>query len=849
MPPPVQEERPITVMSYDPAIRSYFERHPSISSPTGPQNEKNATANTSPLHNILASVNADNDDDENVDDEDDDDEEAYFDDFEDLDDPFRDEAVADPNNPYNVALQAAEQQGSKNILKESRLINDVDFSRMNLEEYSPEQIEAIYKAKHLGSNNPHALPISQESVGGINPNSYPTAMTVTIERVEIANRPLDRPILYRVVFRGKKLKPIGDEANENQPQRRLAHQMVYESALTYHSLLFDTIKIDVHDLPKSSLLPYSHIGRARIRLSELESVNGSVVQSFPLFAKKAGTTKGRRMGNATAVGHIVVSFDFTRSVEDDEDDSILPDDSASLIGDLGDEELGSRFGTRMKTAAQGEAVVEEFMGYFRAVEKADSSFLDGDTISQAGSSFPSLAPSQTMAGTVLRFEPKKKGAIVGHRTLTGIQELSNIAAAFFNHGWPITKVEFSRSLLFIGKWQARHQAQHRTHDAVVDARKIRVATYFLRYTVATYGTVVMNFLGAGKGYVRDTLRPKADKKTAVDYLGIPAEDMLLWEFSGVEAFKPKFFVSWDSKTAAIVISVRGTLNIHEVVTDICAEYEPYKTGFAHRGMLRCALWLEQHLVPQLIGLIRTHRARALYIVGHSLGGSIAALLTMLIKDSPVVVQELRAASGCADPAKFRMHCFAFAPPPCVSGGLADSLEGWVDSYVNENDTVPRLSYGAVCDFRELVIKGAELLKTPGPETEKFEVLTTLANQLQSANTYPKVYIPGTVFYVYKTSRVLKSSASSPSFKRSPKRSQSFAPESGIEAVDDERPHYVLERTDRTRFLTVQVKLQAHDWLVEHHVEPEESPQPQRGGGLMQSIFGKGKKVVKANPTM
>ncbi|KAJ3204824.1 hypothetical protein HDU67_009294, partial [Dinochytrium kinnereticum] len=709
--------------SLHPAISSYYVRHPSITATPPPTTSPASPASPSSQHHPQQHTIINDDDDEEEEEEDSD----YYDD----DDDPQNLSQAEMN-PYELALKSP-VESEKIPRKSGRGEDGLDFSRIDLDEYSPEQIEAIYKAKHLGAAAPHALPPSSDS--GFNPNSYPTSMSITIERVTLSNRPSDRPLLYRVVFRGKKLSPIDDTTTTpttpRSPPQRLSHQMVYRSPLTYHSLLFDTIKIDVHDLPRSPLMPHTHIGRARIRLSDLGNVNGSIVRTLDLAPRRERRKGGR--GVEGGVGSVVVSFDFSRSVEVGVDDGIDPDDSASLVGE---EEVGEdEQGWRGQPASGGDkAVVEEFMGYFRAVHQSESlprsKTLDSSfsASSSSPSSHPSLTPSQTMAGTILRFDAKPKKTLLSPRTLTGLQEMSNIAAAFFNHGWPITKLDLTRSLLLLSRWQHHHEPQHRTHQPILDPRRLRVATYFLRFAVATYGSIVMNFCGAGRGYVRDTVRVGGDKKTAGDYLGIPVEDLVVWEFGGVvEAFKPKFFVAWDQRTRAIVVAIRGTLNIHELLTDLCAEYEPYKTNYAHRGMLRCALWLEQHLFPILLPLLVSRKAKALYFVGHSLGASIAALTVMLVRDN--------------------------------------------------------------VGFME-VVRGRGL--------EKFTALTDLSQTLATTNTHPKVYIPGTLHYIYKTSRVL--------------RSRTVAPESGVRAVDDERPHYVVERSERGRFLVVQVKL---DMIWDH----------------------------------
>jgi hypothetical protein len=52
--------------------------------------------------------------------------------------------------------------------------------------------------------------------------------------------------------------------------------------------------------------------------------------------------------------------------------------------------------------------------------------------------------------------------------------------------------------------------------------------------------------------------------------------------------------------------------------------------------------------------------------------------------------------------ELNVHCFAFAPPPVVSRELSEKCEKFVHSFVLEDDIVPRLSYGSMCDLLEHV---------------------------------------------------------------------------------------------------------------------------------------------------
>jgi hypothetical protein len=123
--------------------------------------------------------------------------------------------------------------------------------------------------------------------------------------------------------------------------------------------------------------------------------------------------------------------------------------------------------------------------------------------------------------------------------------------------------------------------------------------------------------------------------------------------------------------------------------------------------------MEDHALPKIKTYLARFRVRTLYIVGHSYGAATASVFTMILRERHLT--DLRKVVGDFDTADsegrgFRMHCFAFACPPVVSAELAESAKSWIESYVNENDIVPRLGFGTVLDFRDLVLHASKLIK-------------------------------------------------------------------------------------------------------------------------------------------
>ncbi|CAB1111040.1 unnamed protein product [Ectocarpus sp. CCAP 1310/34] len=163
--------------------------------------------------------------------------------------------------------------------------------------------------------------------------------------------------------------------------------------------------------------------------------------------------------------------------------------------------------------------------------------------------------------------------------------------------------------------------------------------------------------------------------------------------------QPAFSLLACGKTKTASLVVRGTGSIQDVITDIQAMPVPFpsprgdaESGAAEEadgwsdlpptetvacsGIARAAEWLHREVVHQLIKLYRENYK--IVILGHSLGGGVAALLGVLLKDA---IPDVRVVG--------------FATPACADIGVSRLCEGLCTSVVLHDDVVPRITPHAV----------------------------------------------------------------------------------------------------------------------------------------------------------
>nr|XP_055032364.1 diacylglycerol lipase-beta [Misgurnus anguillicaudatus] len=163
-----------------------------------------------------------------------------------------------------------------------------------------------------------------------------------------------------------------------------------------------------------------------------------------------------------------------------------------------------------------------------------------------------------------------------------------------------------------------------------------------------------------------------------------------------QIYEIPFFVALDHKREAVLVAVRGTLSLKDVLTDLSAECENLSiegvsgTCYAHKGISQAANYIYKKLVndgilSQAFNIAPEYK---LVITGHSLGAGTASLLAVLLRSTHPTLE-----------------CYAFSPPGgLMSKALAEYSKQFVISVVLGKDLVPRLSIPNMEDLKRRILK-------------------------------------------------------------------------------------------------------------------------------------------------
>lgn len=189
-------------------------------------------------------------------------------------------------------------------------------------------------------------------------------------------------------------------------------------------------------------------------------------------------------------------------------------------------------------------------------------------------------------------------------------------------------------------------------------------------------------------------RPIYRKRRVIELMGVKEEHFLKQAVSA-GVLKPSYVLVRDEELKKIVLMIRGTHSIKDAFTSLTGASKPHHVvdsngvtlGYSHFGMLAAARWLKTEVGEDVKNALVDSGYDPL-IIGHSLGGGTAAMLTMMLREQGGLFENAT--------------CISIACPACMTLELAESCKEYVTTIVNGCDVIPTMSSGAADGLREEV---------------------------------------------------------------------------------------------------------------------------------------------------
>eukprot|EP00934_Nitzschia_sp_Nitz4_P007119 Nitzschia sp. Nitz4//scaffold47_size129522//7382//9295//NITZ4_003532-RA/size129522-snap-gene-0.180-mRNA-1//1//CDS//3329552743//7109//frame0 len=217
---------------------------------------------------------------------------------------------------------------------------------------------------------------------------------------------------------------------------------------------------------------------------------------------------------------------------------------------------------------------------------------------------------------------------------------------------------------------------------------------------------------------------------------------------------------WSS-SLDVMLCVRGTATITDVITDLLADAVDYKGGKAHSGICRSGKYLAEKHKETLLDLLKASGKKKiqLTLIGHSLGAGAASIAGMELQDLP----------------EFDVKVIGFGCPALVSENLSEASKDYITTIVSDNDCIPRMSLAnmintvrdigeynwisrARVDLEDIINQVQKAFPTLLPNAIKSQILNLLDTKVLSSidippatpdRMEPVLFPPGKCIHFYR----------------------------------------------------------------------------------------------------
>ena len=179
---------------------------------------------------------------------------------------------------------------------------------------------------------------------------------------------------------------------------------------------------------------------------------------------------------------------------------------------------------------------------------------------------------------------------------------------------------------------------------------------------------------------------------------------------------PKHWLAAHAPSRSLVLAVRGTLSMEDVLSDTNAAPVAFARGRAHEGMARGADSVYARTRDIIARELAVRPGWGLTVTGHSLGAATAILFTIRLMHERELAATAAAADADADAAEgggaagplagTPIRCIAFASPPTFAplSALPRGCAAAIVNFVHREDMVSRLSIDSIGDVLRVLGK-------------------------------------------------------------------------------------------------------------------------------------------------
>eukprot|EP00929_Paragymnodinium_shiwhaense_P075154 TRINITY_DN38421_c0_g1_i1.p1 TRINITY_DN38421_c0_g1~~TRINITY_DN38421_c0_g1_i1.p1 ORF type:complete len:557 (-),score=106.37 TRINITY_DN38421_c0_g1_i1:207-1877(-) len=236
------------------------------------------------------------------------------------------------------------------------------------------------------------------------------------------------------------------------------------------------------------------------------------------------------------------------------------------------------------------------------------------------------------------------------------------------------------------------------------------------FSRAAYGSLMKRgagdraryFIGGAAKSAMGSFDGQSHVDAFVELAGAHHGDIVMSDWNE-RTFEPAFVLFWAHSLRWLVLVVRGSSEGSSILTDVAAVECPLAGGQAHAGMVKSARSILRRAGPSIAEALRDVPEYSLVCTGHSLGGDVAAIVAILLREGDEGVPSFRPppdeddgtvsgeatslASSMEDcPPSMRLPvAYAFGASPITSFDVAEKASRYILCVSRDVDYITRLS--------------------------------------------------------------------------------------------------------------------------------------------------------------